>query len=187
MHDVGRALRRPNLEQRRRLDLPPVHLGDRRLLGRQDRQRLAVLIRILAGIDDRPFRHEAPSDFVASSSHAGYAPSAVRVEPVSGIPDDTDGVANGPQVVVADRCSGLAKLCGAKGIRTPALLDAIESTWTFATLGRVGYDRKVQVTASGSLTTEDCRRNHCGQRYTRRAPAGWPNGPSCLDVERRLV
>jgi hypothetical protein len=51
---------------------------------------------------------------------------------------------------------------GAKGIRTPDLLDANESTWAFMPVDRVGCDRKPHVRALEQLGSKGFRRSYCG-------------------------
>jgi hypothetical protein len=49
--------------------------------------------------------------------------------------------ADGGHVLVGDQRPDLLKLCGARENRTPDLLDANESNWTFVAVGRVGRVR----------------------------------------------
>ncbi|BBY13836.1 hypothetical protein MMARJ_45760 [Mycobacterium marseillense] len=49
----------------------------------------------------------------------------------------------------------LMKLCGAKGNRTPDLLDANESTWAFGTACNVGRVKFLQVDGLATLGTKE--------------------------------
>jgi hypothetical protein len=52
---------------------------------------------------------------------------------------------------------------GAKGIRTPDLLDANESTWAFVAVDFVGRRGKRQVNRLEAFTSEERRRSYCGR------------------------
>src|SRR5690349_17513344 len=54
-------------------------------------------------------------------------------------------------------------LCGAKGNRTPDLLDANESTWAFVAVNTVGCDRKSLARALVMLAGDGGSRNCCGR------------------------
>jgi hypothetical protein len=133
------------------------------------------LLRIMAR---HPLR-SARASLTGKSLHALSTPQVARenfysastpesdVERYSGLSGCSDQsycgrTADGLERVIGSECADLLKHCGAKGgakgIRTPDLLDANETTRTFATLDHVGCDRKPHVTALEQLGSKGGRR-----------------------------
>jgi hypothetical protein len=87
----------------------------------------------------------------------GHAKASMTLDTYADLfDDDLDEVADRQDAaIVNDICPELLKVCGAKGIRTPGLLDANESTWAFAVVGRVGGERKGHVTRFTTLAGDE--------------------------------
>ena len=84
---------------------------------------------------------------------------------------------------------------GAKGIRTPDLLDANESTWAFALVEQVGGAGKLHVTWLVTLASNERCRNYCGRaaderrQYMSATVRRFDLAPflACLHVAQRAV